>query len=216
MPNLTIYAPQYLNQYGKSIQAQLKINAANSFKYYSLYPYFASHLSNKPISRLQRDFKESTVNELLARARRVILFTDTSELKPMKFTKKYFGEIAARVHKAGDCDHLSYWMSYWNTRFVLNEPYRLHSDYMLKLAAQGLVAIELPTDISPYCGRWNPTLGATPWTGSFLICDAGDLGELESLFKDISEGIQSVTAGEISGEVDLIPAWNSLKGLHHV
>jgi len=206
MFNLTIFSKPYINANGKTISTSVKVTAANSFKYYTPYPYLASHISDKPITKVDPNFKQSTVNEILTRARRVILFTDTSELRPIKYTNKTFGSIADRVHKAGDCDHLSYWVSYLNTKFILNEPYKVHPDYIKKLADQGLVAKELPTGISPYCGRWDQTIGAKPWTRCFLICDALALQELEALLKKCIDA---------SMELELIPAWNSLEGVIH-
>ena len=205
MPNLVIYAPRYKNQAGKVMQAFLKINAANNLKYYRSYRYFSLLLGEKKNKNIS-DLRDQTCNELLTRARRLITFTDTSELKPTKYSKKYFGNIADRVHKAGSCDHLSFWLSYWNTKFVLNEPYDVHPEYMMKLAAQGLVAIELPNGLSPYCGGWNPTHGAKPWTRSFLICDVNDLDELEMVIRELTDA---------SMKVELIPAWNSLEGITH-
>jgi hypothetical protein len=206
MFSLTIYSKPYTGLNGKTTYPFLKVSAANNYNYYTPYPYFASHISNKPIYSVDNNFKESTVNEHLTRARRVILFSDITELKPSKYTKKYFKSIADRAHKAGGCDHLSFWLSYWNTKFLLNEPYDVHPDYMMKLAAQDLVAIELHNGISPYCGRWDPTPGAKPWTRSFLICDVHDLDELEALFKELSDA---------SMKLELIPAWNSLEGITH-
>ena len=214
MFNLTIYTPPYKNQSGKVMQALLRIHAENDFGYYKAYPYFSPRLSERKQLRLS-DLQVDTCNELLARARRTITFSDVTKLRPVKFSKKHFGTLADRVHAAGSCDHLSYWESDWNTKFVLNEPYRVDPSYMNKLEAQGLVAIELPVDISPYCGRWDPNLGARPWTRSFLICDADDLDELESLFAQYYERIQISFDGWPDENIVLIPVWNSLGGINH-
>lgn len=206
MPILSIYSPQFKNDSGKVVRFCLEISAVNRFCYYKPYPYFASHLSIKPISRLMVDFKESTANELLTRSRRVLIFADTTELKPVNFSKKYFGSLADRTRKGMHCDHLSYWKSAWGTSFILNEPYRVDADYATKLKAHGLAVIELPTAISPYCGKWNPAPGAKPWSRSFLICDLHDLEELETLLNQCTD---------VSMELELIPAWNSLEGITH-
>lgn len=215
MFNLTIYTPPYRTTDGKVKHACLTIQAERDFGYYKPYPYLSSRLSEKKQLRLS-DFRESTCNELLARARRAITFTDESELQPVKYSRKHFGTLADRVHAAGSCDHLSYWKSDWDTKFILNEPYRVDPNYMMKLGAQGLVAIELPVDISPYCGRWDPKPGVKPWTRSFLICDAADVDELESLFAQYYERIQiSSMDEELIEIIELIPAWNSLEGINH-
>lgn len=201
MPALLIYSPQFKNDSGKVVRFCLEISAANKFGYYKPYPYFASHLSIKPISRLTSDFKESTSNELLARSRRVVIFADTTELQPVKFSKKYYGSLAEKSRKGMHCDHLSYWKSAWGSRFILNEPYWIDEDYVVKLEAQGLAVIELPVNFSPYCGSWNDLAGTQPWTRSFLICNSFDKDELEAINCELKTQISM--------------AWNSTEGISH-
>jgi hypothetical protein len=51
----------------------------------------------------------------------------------------------------------------------MNEPYQGQlSDYQ----TDGLAAVELPHEIAPYCGVWDPAPGALPRTRTFLICNA--------------------------------------------
>jgi len=215
MPNLIIYAPLYKDQSGEIKQAYLRINAANCLGYYIHYPYLSAELSLKKQAGLT-EFSERTCNELLARARRVINFSDESKLRPVKYCKKKFGSLASRVYSAGSCDHISYWESYWGTKFVLNEPYRVNPNYIMKLEALGLVASELSLNISPYCGRWDPNPGAKPWIRSFLICDANDINELEGLFGQYYKHIQiSSMDDELIETIELIPAWNNLEGIKH-
>jgi hypothetical protein len=87
---------------------------------------------------------------------------------------------------------------------------------MLKLAAEGLIAIELPTAISPYCGRWDPTPGAKPWTTSFLICDADEADKLDNLIFKINTKMEDDKFHGGPIEANLIPAWNSLEGVSYV
>lgn len=202
MPNLVIYAPQFKAQSGTILQPCLKICADNRFSYYKPYTYFASHLSTKRPSRMWPGFNEASCNEQLARTRRVIGFADTSGLQPVRFSKKHFKDLLDRTHKGMRCDHVTFWKSFWGTSFILNEPYRVNTDYINRLNAQGLVVIEIPVNISPYCGSWNVAAGSLPWSRSFLICDASDEQELLEIQRTLSAQISV--------------AWNSLQGISHV
>lgn len=202
MNNLVIYATPYINQAGKVVQPRLRILAYNKFTYYKPYHYFASNISNKQIVKLAREFSESTNNELLARARRVIFFADTSKLQPVKYSQKSFLSLVERARKGMRCDHLSYWESKWGVSFILNEPYVVEDNYKEELAKQGLAVIELPIDVSPYCGSWNDTAGTKPGTRSFLICDSLDTQELEAIVNVL-----------VSKRT--VP-WNSLRGISNV
>jgi hypothetical protein len=179
----------------------LSTHANNFFAYYKYYQYFATYLSTKRESRIRLDFRKETCDELLARARRVILFTDKSKLQPVKHTKFCFGDLANRARKGMYCDHMSFWKSSRGTPFILNEPYVVDVDYEVTLAAVGLVAIELPVNLSPYCGQWDPKPNALPGTRSFLICDGNNSDEL----RDIDRRL----------ELETLLNWNSLKGINH-
>jgi hypothetical protein len=202
MNNLVIYAPPYINQAGKVVKPRLSVVAENKFTYYKPYHYFASNLSTKQDLRLGRELSESTNNELLARARRVIFFADNSNLKPFKISPKSFSGLLDKARKGMRCDHISCWKSGWGTSFILNEPYVFDEDYTEQLDRLGLAVIELPIDVSPYCGSWNGVLGSKPGTRSFLICDARHSQELEAIV-DVLISKRTVP-------------WNSLRGISNV
>jgi hypothetical protein len=215
MPNLVIFSPRFIDNNGNVVKPRLTLWADNCFNYYKAYPYFAANLSNKKTPQFGI-FKESTCEELLARSRRVILFSDISRLQPKKYSVRKFGDLAERVYKAGSCDHVSFWVSFWGTKFALNEPYHTDPAYFMRLGAEGLVAIELPLDISPYSGGgWSTKAGEKPWTKSYLICDVNDLHELEGLLGNYFERIEVCFEGHSAEEIDLVPAWNSLEGITH-
>ena len=202
MNNLVIYAQPFKDESGKVIQLRLKVCADNRFSYYKPYTFFASHLSIECKSRFWPGFNQSTCNEHLARARRVIAFADMSKLQPVRFTRKHFGDLLDKAHKGMRCDHVTCWKSYWGTRFILNEPYNINANFVSSLAGQGLIAIELPIDFSPYCGVWNEQPATKPWTRSFLICDSIDKNELLAISEVLASGTN----------ID----WNSLKGIGNV
>ena len=215
MSNFIIYAHPYKNINGKTAYPYLEVNAANVYKHYIPYPYFAINTSCLPFLELKEDSSEPSANESLSRARRVVLFSDSTYLKPTNFNETQFRNLTERLYKAGSCEHESYWKSSLGTKFILNEPYQVHPDYMLKLAAQGLVAKVVPTDLSPYCGGWDPTQGARPRTTSYLICDYRDSAELENLFIHIRNRIYLPANSCRSLEAELIPSWNCVKGVRH-
>ena len=215
MPKFTIYAPAYKNQIGKIIHPQLYVDADNRFKYYSAYPYFAACLSETASSKIEDDFKKSTADELLARARRLILFADFTCLKPVQFNEKVFRKLVDRVYAAGPFDHLSYWISTSGAKFIISESYSYEHDFLLKLAEQGLIATLIPTSLSPYCGGWSSTSGVNPGTTSYLICDHKSLAELTGLKICLRNSIYLHSRDNSRIPPTPIPAWNCVKGINH-
>ena len=64
--------------------------------------------------------------------------------------------------------------------------------------------MEVPVDLSPYCGLWSPEPGAMPGTRSYLIGDASDAFELGGIIK------------KLQFAATLAPRWNDVQGIHHV
>jgi hypothetical protein len=216
MPKFTVYAPPYQNQRGKIVQPQIQITAINCYKYYAPYSYFASHLSERPFTKAIKSSKESTANELLARAHRIILFADSMCFKPVQYNDKQFGNLVKRLYEAGSSEHVSFWKSSLGTKFIIIEPYNLEPNYFLNLGNQGLIAIPLTTNLSPYCGGWNPSPGAKPKTTSYLICDYKNLAELRGWEIRLRNAIYIRSSFNSLSPPLAIPAWNFVKGIHHV
>lgn len=216
MPKFTIHAPAYKNQIDKLIYPHLHVTADNNFKYYSAYPYFAACLSETASSTVEDGFKKSTADELLARARRLILFVDFTCLKPVQFNEKLFRKLVDRVYSAGPFDHLSYWISSLGTKIIVTESYRFEHNFELKLGKQGLIAIPIPTDLSPYCGGWSSIAGVKPGTSSYLICDYKSLAELEGLEICLRNSVYLHSRDNSRIPPSPIPAWNCVKGVQHV
>lgn len=215
MPNLTIYGNPYINKNGNLIQPSLKIEAANNFKYYTPYPYFALNLSEKPFPRLTDGSSEFSSNEQLVRAYRFIEFVDATCFKPVKFTLKRFGNLLDRVGAAGSCDKISFFISSLGTEFILNETYSPDKNYFINLGEHGLTARAIPINLAPYCGSWDPTPGAKPKTTSYLICDYKNLDELKGLEILLRNAIYKSSSHNPHTPQELLPTWNCTKGVNH-
>jgi len=202
MPKIIVHTPQFKSQQGLIVSAELQVNALNFFNYYKPYPYFAPFVSENPVAKLRTTFDYLIAYEHLTRARRVVLFSDLTKLKPVRSNKVQFGAISDKVHKIGNCDHVSFWISPRGNKFILNEPYNVASDYFCKLADNGLTAIKLSNDISPYCGRWDASPFSKPWTASYLICKTANEDELD----EIQQRLMSQPT----------PSWNNLIGVYYV
>lgn len=202
MTKFIIYGqPYYLGI--QLISPTITINAAHPYAFYKPYDYFEVLSSNKQIPLAKHMvYCKSSADEWLTRARRTVLFSDMTRLAPAKFNKIKYGSLIDRTYKAMHCDHVTCWISPLGTKFILNEPYYVDPNYVLKLREQGLEALIVPTDLSPYCGYWNPSNGVKPRTTTYLICNLADAIELTQLF----------------GIVDLenTTAWNCVKEVNHV
>lgn len=125
-------------------------------------------------------------DEHFARARRTIAFANTTVLAPLEVIKtneklfiKLFGDVCEVMHT----EHVSVWKSLSGTQFMLNEPYEslVSQNFDQELKAKGFIYITVPTNLSPYCGKWDDTPGALPRTKSYLICDKAHQVELNAI-----------------------------------
>ena len=138
------------------------------------------------------------------RDRRAIAFTDASGLAPQKLVARRYDKFIDRVIAVVRCDHYSFWKSDRGTLFMLNEPYGDLDPTLSSLVTAGFAYIEIPEELSPYCGRWSPNPGVRPGTTSYLICAIDDRAELVGI----------LSALKIAASVS--PAWNDVDGVHHV
>jgi hypothetical protein len=202
MTNFYLYSQPYLAN-GILVKPEILIQSNQPYEHYRNYYYGTVNVSKSAMPLAKRTAHDkSSAEEWLTRARRTVLFSDTTNLTPMKFNRAEYGGISDRSRNAIHCDHMSFWASRSGAKFILNEPYLDDPDYLRKLRAQGLAGVIIPTDLSPYCGGWNENLGSNPGTTTYLICDLADASELQCLF----------------GKLDLsaIPAWNCVKDINHV
>ncbi len=136
--------------------------------------------------------------EQVARNRRTHLFEDVTGLSarlgalPQTFPLAVLGDYV-------DLDHCTGWQSQTGADFILVEPYVLPTPTDLcELADEGVLSIEIPVNISPYCGRWGVTPGALPWTRSYLFTTANNAIKLEEI------------ARKLEWADTTCPPWNSL------
>jgi hypothetical protein len=212
MFNLVIYSNPY-ELSNKIINPCLKIIAENNYKFYSLYRYIEPSTSITPKKFTGNSFyTKSHADEWLTRTRRAIEFSDQTGLKPVKYTKKIFGELDTRVSKSIHCDHLTYWENSKGIKFILNEPYYIEDNYEELLNNNGLIVYKIPDNSSPYCGTWDPSPTASPATSSYLICDDKSLLDLFL----ISVSLENPKLLSTNKNLNNLTPWNSLKGICYV
>lgn len=127
--------------------------------------------------------------ETLARGRRLALFKNATGLREIPLDEA--GHIREKLQGIF-LDHESAWTDGENVLF-LNEPY--HPDLTL---IPGLSRRELPTNISPYCGRWNPAIGAVPCTRSFLYIESENAAVLLPIMRALNSAARNA------------PPWNQV------
>lgn len=104
--------------------------------------------------------------EQIARNRRIKLFGEVTRLERISWSRasKLDWDISGvRDHSILWTDGISY--------FLTNEPYQF-------TPVTSPNAITVPHSLSPYCGKWDSTPGAQPWTTCTLICQPADRGKL--------------------------------------
>ena len=199
---MIVYAQPYLCN-KKIIKPRINIQSANELDYYASYYYCAAYVSTKPLLyEIDRIHSKPSTDENLTRLRRTVQFSDTTKLRPEK--REYSDEsLIARAIAARSNDHVSSWRGL-GIDFILNEPYRVDSTYMSELDKQGLVSIVVPANLSPYCGSWDPAVGATPRTTSYLICDKAHVLKLVKI------------GNLLKAELPNAPEWNDTAKVRHV
>ena len=206
-PIRRIYGQSYLDTNGSVVKPVLSISTHLNSAVLLPYPYFQIHTSDLPTAQSFTDsITKQTNDEWLCRDRRTILFCQSSNLLPTRYqASSQQNDLHARLKTILTCDHTSYWRDDKGTLYLLVEPYResLTARELNKLYEARLVATELPTRLSPYCGVWNPRVGAQPATRSFLISDYFDRLRLQELAKQLSK------AAEVA------PEWNDTGGIEH-
>ncbi len=171
------------------------------------YPYWHVHTCESPDFRVIDEWSTKQSNdEWLCRDRRTILFSQHSKLRPTKYgLDKKHGELENRLEASlhWHCDHVSQWVDEQRVPYLLVEPYRdrFTTRELNQLHQAGLIAIEVPTNLSPYCGRWDPRIGTKPWTRSFLIADYLDQLRLKEIRKKLSAAV--------------VPEWNDASDIQH-
>ena len=104
--------------------------------------------------------------EQIARNRRIKLFGEVTGLVRVDLSRA--PELEWDI--SGVRDHSILWTD-GTSYFLTNEPYQF-------TPVTSPNAITVPHSLSPYCGKWDSTPGAEPWTTCTLICQPTDRGKL--------------------------------------
>lgn len=204
---LTLYSHRYKTTQGKSAQQKITFKANNPVRYYKPYSYFGIYCGTvkEPIAYSWRVSQEP-YTEWLLRARRCVAFADATELRPVKFNVKKHNDVWEEIRAACHLDHTTIWLSDYGTLFLLTEPYCDLEDKPATLSNAGFSYIEIPLNLSPYCGGCDGSLSTAnkPWTKSYLITLTAQQAELSDINDRLRLAAQSA-----------LP-WNDMSGVRNV
>jgi prophage regulatory protein len=138
--------------------------------------------------------------ETKARARRLEAFVSASKLREVlnysSVKHQTICEIARRKNPRRCLDHCTFW-TLANMAVVMSEPYR---GALSDQHCDELYAVEVPVNISPYCGGWSCKLGEKPGTRTFLITSILKRRQLDEVFK------------RLEAAATKLPPWNFVEG----
>jgi hypothetical protein len=178
----------------------LTARAKHPISHYMGYRHSCVHTSVHPQfcrTRPVMEFSQRNAKEWLTRDRRAIFFTDASGMRPLRRPgahRKLCLDVAQHV----DIDHETVWLSETGGVYLLSEPYDGYENYDRILTTHSYCVIEVPVNISPYCGGWKDTPGQLPSTRSFVITKSKNYEDL------------LLIAGRLSAAVETLPAWNDV------
>lgn len=142
----------------------------------------------------------ANIPETKARGRRLEAFMSASKLKEVlnyeSVKHQTICEIAKRGGSGFHLGRCSFW-SLGNMAVVMLEPYDLE---LSDLNCAELYAVEVPLNISPYCGHWSSKLGEKPWTKTFLITSILKKRQLDEVFQRLQTAAKK------------LPPWNHFEG----
>ena len=122
------------------------------------------------------------IPETRARERRYKEFKSNSHFTESLFQDNPRHQALCKLIKTktkGEANHVTFF-ELGNMAVVMTEPYNSElKDY--KCAK--FYAVEIPVNIAPYCGRFDATPGAEPWTKGFLITSILKKRQLDEVIK---------------------------------
>ena len=131
-------------------------------------------------------FSDGDIPEDRARKRRFEQFEPTSGLKEeLDYTSLKHQQLCklVKTKTKARLNHTSFWYL-GNMAVVMTEPYNIKLEDFKCIE---LYVVEIPDNISPYCGRFDATPGAEPWTKSFLITSILKKRQLDEVIKRLTE-----------------------------
>lgn len=200
-------------QGSKLTNPYIDLIAKRDFNFYTNYRYANNLVSSRkiPHNNLTR-YQKSTADQWLSCFRRTVLFSDSTDLIPLKNFDIFSQDLYDRACKTLSLDHTTCWMNSRGVFFILTEPYVVNNNFEQLLKVNNLVHIVVPQNLSPYCGSWDEEIGSSPGTTSYLICDVRDLNDL----KEISKNLTLINSGFIHSNSEPVSTWNSLKEINYV
>ena len=203
---ITLYSAPFVNSKGSRNHEKIDILAKSNFNKYEQYflrrsPHCKRFCKQDLDSRY--GWPEGYTEELV-RARRCVAFADAVNLTSLGGRDHENYTNLDDIHDACNLDHISVWLSEKGTNFLLNEPYTKLEDKPGNLAQAGHCFIQIPEELSPYGGSWNPKPSTSPWSKSYLICDSKHKMELAEI------------DAKLKSKAKTTPAWNDLFGLSNV
>jgi len=203
---ITLYSTPFNDSNGSRMQMKIDIWAKSTFEKYEYYFLSRSpHCHKFGKQELHNTLSRSEgLTEELVRARRCVAFADAANLTSLgrKDLENYAN--LDELHNACNLDHTSVWTSDKGTKFLLNEPYTALEVEPGNLIQAGHCFIQVPEELSPYGGRWDPSPKISPWSKSYLICDSKHKMELAEI------------DAKLTSKAKTAPAWNDLFGLSYV
>lgn len=180
----------------------ISIETDRPWSQYAKYPYLQVNCTRNR-RRLHNTIGNASASWLCV-ARRAVQFADSSGLVARKW-KPSDRALMNRAKTVVGFDHTSSWSFGYGERFLLTEPYdNWGPGKFFALQQIGISAIRLPTNLSPYCGGWDPTPGAMPWSNSYLL---GDMA--------VSQSLKNVEP-RLAGDAPNAPQWNDVSGIGYV
>ena len=206
MNSLKLYGHPYRAADASIKQPTITVAAKHPFQHYHGYCALWWHLAvtKHPIHWEKVTPQKTPSVECLPRFRRAVLFLDTCNLAVQRTSSsKKTEEILGAVRQRCNLDHTFILICPTGSVFILNEPYYRTDNEDAALKSLGLVSIEIPISLSPYCGKWDDKKGSLPGTRSFLITEAKNAHELNV----IARGLKAASLAA--------PAWNDMAGVSY-
>ena len=204
----TLYSRKFRSANGTLDQEMITIWANHPASFYEPYNYFGVHCSTEKYGlTISRYDPDGPYTEWLLRARRCVAFADISGIKPIKYVARKHEKFVMAIRSSCNVDHPTVWESPNGTLFLLNEPYIPLLDSGNALVEAGFTHIEVPVNLSPYCGggQLGPGfIGTPPGTRSYLITKTENQTELASIQSKLTQAAKNA------------PAWNDISGVSNV
>ena len=111
---------------------------------------------------------------------------------------KHCDLVAALKRSRAPMDHTTY-LDLGNMAVVMTEPYPWRGS-LDDFDPERFAVIEVPTNIAPYCGSWDPTPGAQPLTNTYLIASILKKRQLEAVGVCLEEAVKDEPDWNYLGE----------------